>query len=141
MTTWQMRGRSGVARVGGQAWIAHPGHGRVVSEAAGEFSGVALPLLQSHSQGAHAAQCEECLQCARCGPAQFPAAAELLSEFRAIGDRKTKEQVGVSAEELGCAMHGDVCSQGERALEQRGGEGVVDRHKSAAGIGRGTQRR
>ena len=45
----------------------------------------------------------------------------------------------MAAEEFGRAVHGDVRAEGDRLLQQRGGEGVIDRDQGAAGPCRSAQ--
>ena len=115
----------------GQAGVADPGDSRVIGEPVGQVGGAALSLLQSQGQGAQAAQHEEGFQRAGDRAGHLPATAQLLAELRAPGNGEAEEQVGVATEELGRAVHRDVCAKGDRLLQQWCGEGVVDRDQSA----------
>ena len=52
--------------------------------------------------------------------------ADALGQLVVVGGREPADHVAVAAEVLGGGVHDDVGAEGERLLQRRRGEGVVD---------------
>ena len=130
-----------VARGVGQAGVAHGGHRGVPGQAPGELAGRGLGPLQAERQGAQPAQRQERLEGPGHRPAHAAAGGEGGGDLRVARHRGPHHQVGVSGQQLGRAVDHDVRAQVQRALQERGGQGVVDGDAHARGVRSAGQQR
>ncbi len=130
--------REGVPRVVRQAGVTHPLDGRVGGQPAGELGGGGLRPLHPQGHRAQAAQGEPRLERAGDRAVHAPVGAQPLGDDRVARDRRAEQHVGVAGQVLGDRVHDHVGAEVERALHERGGEGVVD-HAQHAGVAGGGQ--
>ncbi len=94
-----------------------------------QLTRVVLAAVQPHGHRAQPTQRQIRLQPTRSGAGQHAPGPQPLGQRRVGGDRETEQQVGVPADELRGAVHDHARAQGERALQQGSGEGVVHHHE------------
>src|SRR5690606_32265855 len=101
-------------------------------EVGGDRASVALVPLHAQGEGLEAAQGE--VRVVRAGDRADGVLqeGEALVDGRVAGDHGAADDVGVTADVLGGAVHDDVGAEVERALEGGREEGVVDREQHAA---------
>ena len=110
-------------------------------EPAGELGGVGLGALDPQRQRAQPAQREPHLERARDRAVQGPVRVQAGVQVVVVGQRGAQHHVAVPREVLGHRVHDDVRAALERALHQRGGEGVVDADQRARRVRGLDQRR
>ena len=91
-----------------------------------ELEGVGLRALHAQVQGPQAAQRQPRLDGAGDRAEGAAHVDEPVRELHVAGHRDTEQQVGVAGQVLGRAVHHEVGTQLERALQDRRREGAVD---------------
>ncbi|MCW0450367.1 hypothetical protein NB706_003201 [Xanthomonas sacchari] len=128
--------RHRVARMRGQAGVVHLAHRGVRGQQFHHRLCVFLVRAQARIQRAQAAQGQERVE-RRAGEAQrIGPPHQLLVQLGIGGDHRAADHVAVAVDVLGGGVDHQVGAEGDRGLQRRRQEGVVD-HRQRAGLVRG----
>ena len=120
-----------VARVIGQPWIVDACHRRVRRERRRDPAGVFGVPLHAQFERLQSAQGEPAIQWGGHGADRVLQELDRLEYGGVAREHGALDQVGMAGQVFGHAVHHQVGAQGERLLEHRRGEGVVDHHQGA----------
>ena len=126
-----------VLRVGGEAGEVYARDRGVGGQVLGDGLGVGGVGAHAHGQGLDAAQGEPAIEGPEDGADGVLVELESRVKIVAIGDHGAAQDVGMAAEILGHAVDDDIGAQGQRLLQDGGGEGVIDDQEGADGLGDG----
>ena len=124
----------GMSRMRGQARIMHAGHRGMRVKEGGQGRGVLLLLLDPDEQGAQAPQGQIGVQ-RRAGDAdRVRPGGQFLAHSLVGGDHRPADDVGMAVQELGGGVDDEIRPEGDRLLQGRRQEGVVDHRQRAHGL-------
>ena len=121
-----------MVRVRGQPRVDHLGDGIVALQPLRQRQRVVAMRLHPQVQRLQAAQGEETVERALHRAHRVLQEGQLFAQFGVVAHHQhAADHVGMAVEVLGRRMHDDVGAVFERALQDRRGEGVVDRDQQA----------
>ena len=125
----------GVARVRRQARIVHAFDLLLRGQKIPDRARIRAVHRHARAQRAAAAQDQPGAERGQGGTGDVQAMRGFGEQHVAFREhQRTAQHIAVAAEVLGGRMHRDIGAQGQRALQQRGGEGVVDHRQCAGGM-------
>lgn len=127
----------GLLGVGGEAGVVDLVDHGVLLQELGDSLGVAYGSVHADVQGLETAQGEVAVEGRGHGASQVLQGAQLGVQCVGVGEHGAHEHVGVAGDVLGHAVHHEVGTHRQGALQVGGHEGAVHAHQEALALGHG----